>query len=408
MYTLAAADSSAEVRDRADLVVDGTADDADISAALVTYGCVLLLPGTFRAAAPVSVPERALLAGVPGATLDAPAGEAGIVVRGDGASVRGFTVRGGTFGIGVRARWVQIRSMTVVDSGIDGITTAPGAEHVGLTGNHVRGCRRMGIAVNGAPARHVTIDGNLVEATGAAGLGIIGIAEYVTVSDNTTRGTGGDGVAGYNAAIRRVTVVGNTFDDPANHCVHLGGTDLVIANNAGSHPRNSGWFVRNHDGTQARRFVIEGNTLHETGRGAGILVQRASQGAICDNVIDRPRTHGAVIEDGDSVQVVGNTLAAARLGAGLRLHRMDGVSVAANVIRGNAGDGVGVRDYRRGATRNVTVAGGNQILNNGGRSVRSVEDSDYLVVTGNVLRANLGGDEPALVGAHNLVVGNLS
>lgn len=406
MFEVAAADSPAEVRDRADAVLDGAADQERLNQLLATHRAVRLLAGGARTTAAVVVPERSLLSGVPGATVHGPRSGAVVDVRGAGSAVRDVTVEGGEVGVVVRASRVDVSRMTVRGSGRDGISTAVGAEHIRLTGNHVVATGRFGITVNGTPARHVTINENLIEGTGAAGLGIVGIGHFVTVADNTTAGTGGDGVAAYNAGNRRVAVVGNTFADPGNHCVHLGGQDLVIANNTGYAPDAHGWFVHNHDGSPARRFVIEGNTVVDLARGVGILIQAARHGSVADNVVDGAHTHAAKIEDGDTVQVVGNTLIGARRGAGLRLHRVNGVTVAGNVIRANSDQGMVVRDYRRGRSRNITVTG-NQVLDNGGRSILMVEDTDVVVVTGNLLRGNDGGDEPSLAGSRTVVAHNL-
>ena len=350
-YTIvAAANSPQAIKDAADYVADGTADEVEINAALTAAagGKVYLAQGTYVANATILIPNNTTLAGAGSGTkvnlvsasssenlienLDTATGT-GITVRDlwlDGSSSSGATQRGVYLnGVGsasaserdgARLQSILISSFSahgLVLTGttqrvfIEGVTAENNTDHgfyiLGsynvLSSNISRNNSENGFYLFGAGATHNTLKGNTSTGNAIYGIGLVSDSSNNTVTGNTTQ-SNNYGI--YTASSSGNTITGNTVQGNTSGIYSYSGTGTAISGNA-IRGNNSGIVI---EGVVS--YSLSGNSINESAI-SGITVRIFSQnntlsGNTISNSGGASNNNGIYLDRADSNTITGNTI----------------------------------------------------------------------------------------------------
>ncbi|UOD28784.1 right-handed parallel beta-helix repeat-containing protein [Massilia violaceinigra] len=250
---------------------------------------------------------------------------------------------------------------------------------VSAMGNFVTGCVAGGITANDT-LTNFAFNNNSCSLNGTHGVGIIGTAKHGTITGNVCWDNGqgtptADNITGYNVANTSITVSGNACKGGLNNGIHMGGQQLIIANNVVYDATQYGIVMRPNTGV-GDDCVMSGNVVYSAGV-SGFWIENCNSGSVSGNVSRDNVGHGFAID------------------------ACANVAFGSNTARGNGGDG-----FRNGtASAWLTFSGNTAWANTGdGIELGNVTDS---TISGNTFRANTGwGINPTGTEARNVIVGN--
>ena len=292
------------------------------------------------------------------------------------------------------------------NAGGHGITVgASGATFVTVQDCYIHDCDQDGVRFTGTLCEHVVVSGCSFDANGTAGLtsdstiqhfswvnntardngthgiGLIGIGKHGTISGNVSEGSGiADNFTGYNASNDHLTVTGNVSRGGANHGIHFGGSNLVIADNVVDVPAQSGIVVRIDGSTAVVNVVVSGNVIDSPVAGVGIWCDKMTEFSITGNTVVGSASHGIWLAENNTDGTVSGNTCKGNAANGIRLEDTDRVAVTGNNARSNAG-GIVLSDC------DDCVVSGNVITGNTSNGV-GLAGSLRTVVTSNKVRSN--------------------
>ncbi len=169
-------------------------------------------------------------------------------------------------------------------------------------------------------------------------------------------------------------------------------------------PSDEGVVVDEKNGIVIEGFVVKGGTT-------GIRYNKATGGALRDNVVYGAQFQGIGLVDSSDIEVEGN-VAHSNGGMGIRADRGGNVTVRNNLVYQN--DGWGISLERLDPLSSGSVVESNTVDHNGGGGVRVVRDEDQtepVLTVNNIITNNAGvglkNPDPALVqDDYNNVWGN--
>lgn len=393
-----------------DTSVRSVSSGPELQAALASLAdgeTVRLEPGVFHV-------DRWLTVTADGVTIRGAGPRASVVRVVDGAGVGGFVAGDAR----PRRESDTVSHLTIRDLGFDGNSAGQDTSAKRLHGVDLRNCRHCrienvrvtrtspkgehatggsGITV-GRRSRHVTLRDLTVEAPGDRGVQIGG--EHVRVLDSTFLNSF-DRHVSFDYLDRsdswwvgkNVTVRGNTFG--ANRVgSHVGVSqvsrrpdrgDWIVSGNQSMGRKHKSFVVlgRCFRDTPYSRFVISDNTMRKNGRSNPYPAVSTrcfpGRGLIQGNVISGPYTVGIRLNEGRSIQALGNTLRGQDTGIVVQgVHQ-----VQDNLItRQHTGVQVGIKGRAVGAL----ISGNNIFLNRGSGIVD--RSRGKTVIKNNVLRDN--------------------
>jgi len=201
-----------------------------------------------------------------------------------------------------------------------------------------------------------------------------------------------------------VKLTGLTVQHFANRsqrgAVVVSGTDWKVTGNTVSDNHGVGILA-----DQAVRPQILNNTVIRNGQ-LGMTLYRTSNATVVGNTVNGNNTAGYWIADWESGGIkttyssalIQRNTVADNLGIGVWADvQSDGITVDSNTITGNYADGVRYEISRRGVISNNTVTGNAKKMGRGGGTGLmsgagiDINTSSDVMITGNVVRANLNG-----------------
>ncbi len=318
---VAASNSSQALKDGADYVADGTADDIEINAALTaaTGGKVYLAEGTYTIAASISVPNNTTLSGAgSGTVITIPNG-----VNATFTAVTNTTTGGNGTGV------------VIQDLKLDGNKAGQGAGNYGMYGITFNG---MGSGtLPGGKISNVSVVnwyGNGAFLWTYAGI-YIAAGQRNTISNVVVHGNTNNGI---NITGTYNTVTGSDFTGN-NYGIHL------VANNN----------------------TVTGNSA-SANTAIGIYLETASQNTVSGNVATANTNQNIYLLNSSSNTVSGNQALGSSSSDGIGIASTSTYNiVSSNIVQANSAGGI----YLGSPATNNTITG-NKIHNNGGNNNRGI------------------------------------
>jgi hypothetical protein len=266
-----------------------------------------------------------------------------------GASSTGNNVRGNRIGIGLANNDLGNTLSGVFINGaanntVGGTTATPGT----AAGNVISGNNSDGVRITGSAATGNTVAGNIIglNSAGADDLENTGSGIQIVDADSNT-------IGGTTTTARNI-ISGNGFQGIR---LFNANSNLIKANFIGPNAAGTGSFANGQGGislfssstnniiggtTVAERNVISGNNTH------GVEIHNSSATSVHGNYIG---TNAA------GTGTLGNSTVGVRITNGLLTRIGDTTAGAGNVISGNGGDGVFMRDTASTSGTRVRVQG---------------------------------------------------
>jgi len=442
--TLVVAANDSLNKNMADYVCDGTADDAEIQAALTAAagGSVFLLEGTYNITANLTVPDDTSLMG----------SGFGTIISGDGAGIGG--AENGLVEMGNRTMLRSLKAVIAAGAGVAGARpncvfadskTQIWIENCWLYGDQTVGdaddLRQNGIRFNsvtyskvinnrieniernGVIFENVTysdIHNNTIydcEQSGIA-LGVTGsVSEHVAVKGNIIRDSVYCGV--YLDTTNKVNISDNIMFDYDYGIYVYGCYDTVIADNIfdGDTATSSGGIYLD----EGYNSVVEGNHLQDDG-GAAISVGGSDYSSISGNHIKNPSGHGISMFSGsDHCSVSGNTIDTTG-DDGIYNLGCEYCSITGNAIRNHTDYGIDIyqADYCA-VTGNTCYGGkkgillyaadyntvtGNACISGSEDGINTQNSGNYNTISSNTCTNNTDDGIEVVNGTKNIVIGN--
>lgn len=291
VYTVAANNSPAELKARADYICDGTADESEINTALA-LGNVVLVEGTYNIASSITVPDNTSLKGSGDGTIL-------VVTTGIGA-----ITDNGTTGIFISDLKITGNGtasqrgiyMTSVGSGT-GTTAVTGCviENVYITGTDLAGIELEQCAnsiINNIRTTDIDFDGIVIDRS-----------SRVTVS-NTTHNGNFAGIYVTGATSTHVTIENNIIEGSLDIGIQVeNATDCIISGNI---VRSSESFCL--DIQNCNRMVVNGNTLDRSVSQVVFNTSSVPNSVFSNNLITNGQLEGFIISSCENSTVSGNTI----------------------------------------------------------------------------------------------------
>lgn len=313
---VAASNSSQALKDAADYVADGTADESEINSALTAAagGTVYLAEGTYVAAGTILVPNNTILVGAGNGTTielgdldatdnlienkDSTSGNAtpgsGVVIRDlklDGRSDLNTTgtqygVYFSDMGSGTGASAVQgatIENLRITRFRNDGAYLTASSNNT-ITANNFRNNGAVGLSINASSNNNV-ISNNRFQGNGAEGF-VLSSSSYNNISGNNSEANTTLGM-NFTSGGSRNTISGNNINSNGASGMRLSGeTRSTIVGNVirGGGASNYGIYMLNSSNNNA----VSSNNIYDTGSAGytnGIFLDIASYNNLTNNVI---------------------------------------------------------------------------------------------------------------------------
>lgn len=279
----------------------------------------------------------------------------------------------------------------------------------------------LDVPVNGAPGKPVTIQavpGEKVTITGGGGgNGLVSLdgRSYITMIGISVKGSSSHGIFGQGAKniVLRDCEVANSQD---GGIVFLESSNVKVqrcdihGNNARGTSASNEAMSFDH----TRGFEISWSKVHGNGEEGIDAKYESGDGKIFNNVVDGNRGPNIYVDSADGVEVFNNTVTgtteSSKAGISIAVEdysetrRAANVKVYNNVIKGNAGGGIGFWTESSGSFSNI------HILNN---TIVDNRSSDLKIDGGtfsgtNILRNNIIGSGSAgrgFIADHNIIGG---
>ncbi|CUI02618.1 cell surface protein [Janthinobacterium sp. CG23_2] len=287
-----------------------------------------------------------------------------VATNADNVEIRGLRIDGskatntGSMGVAVDGgSSIRVLNNSIKNCSAAGIYFAGTAlSGVSAMGNFVTGCFAGGITANDT-LTNFAFNGNHTWLNGSHGVGIIGVAKHGTITGNACWDNGqgtpnADNITGYNVGNTAVTVSGNTCKGGLNNGIHMGGQQMVIANNVVYDATQYGIVMAPNTGV-GDDCIVANNVVYSAGV-SGIWIENCNSGSVTGNVSRGNASHGFAI-DGCANVAFGDNTARGNGGDGFR----NGVASSFLTFNGctaraNTGDGIEL-----GNVTDSTITGGN-------------------------------------------------
>lgn len=354
---IAAMDSPADAKSKANLVCDGIDDNKEIQAVIDELekrggGEVILLKGTYTLANQIYLRSRVSLQGQGYDTLlipntSKPPGLAAVIrISNKATDVKVSNLRadangGARWGIDVigSSKRVIVEDCWVYNALDDEITATEYAEDVIIRNNTAQGKTGGGGHSNieiGDGAKRVTVSDNTLLGGHKDRMGIqanyhvgeLPIGEDFKIINNTLRNIGSHGM---NLTANRVTVANNIFEDVGGYGINATpGEEYNITNNTLRNVNQAGIAVGGD------KSIVTGNQIFEA-KGAGISVVGGKNITISNNVLENKIGGGgiSVYAPEAEVNVVNNRVSNTEYALGLGRDRIPGEVLNKIVVKDN-------------------------------------------------------------------------
>jgi parallel beta-helix repeat protein len=282
---VAASNSPQAVRDAADYVADGTADQTEINAALTAAagGKVYLAEGTYTVNASISIPNNTTLAGAGAGTLIT-------IPNSHNTSIDVITNTDQVTGTGVTIQDLKIdgnraNQTTGTMNGIYLNNMGSGTGASAVKGAYINAVQIVQIRGNGVQL--VDSSNNKIEAVSMVGTNTYGFnirnsSSFNTIINNSIMGvTGSAGSTGWGIMIAQSSGVSNTISNNVIDGVNFGIDDRGISTVvAGNTVKNTEVGIAVGD-----RSVVSGNNVSDA-LYTGIFIINARDNIVTANVVD--------------------------------------------------------------------------------------------------------------------------
>lgn len=349
---VAASNSCLCCKNRADYICDGTADQAEINAALVACYKVELCAGTFYISGSINLyMGRELMGSGSGTVLRVPDGH--------NANIN-----------------------MIVGSGIDHVLI----KNLMMDGNRAGQTAGTMHGIYWDTVTHSKVEGCWIEGLRDGGVYLLGSSYYNTIIGNTCRNNYINGIRLFGSNYN--TVVGNTCEGngPFGYGIRLGGSYYnTVVGNVCKGNRDGIYLSLASSGNTIDGNTCEGNTTN------GIYLYSANCNDIVGNICDWNDSNGIKLGASDSNTIVGNEVASNsqctnKLRDGIIIN---GSSSYNNIQCNTLSRGIGANQQRYGISIDDATGTGNIVVNNNlynGGITANFSDAG----TGTVVRGNQG------------------
>lgn len=290
-YTVAASNSPAVLKARADYICDGTADESEINTALA-LGNVILVEGTYNIAATIAVPDNTWLRGSGDGTILAVTTGIGVITDGGTTGIRisdlKITGNGAASQRGIY--------MTSVGSGT-GPTAVTGCviENIYITGTDLAGVELELCAnsiVNNIRTTDIDFDGIVIDRS-----------SVVAVSNGVHNGNFA-GIFITGSTSTHINIINNIVEGSLDIGIQIeNATDCIISGNV---VRSSESFCL--DIQNSARMTVDGNTLDGSNSQVVFNTSSVPNSVFSDNLITNGQLEGLIISSCENSTVSGNTI----------------------------------------------------------------------------------------------------
>jgi parallel beta-helix repeat protein len=360
---------------------DGVTDDtASLQATINTGGVVFIPPGTYQISC-LTLPSgvtifgagtgRTILRGTNACASTAMlygSGASDVAISNlavNGNNIANYGILNNNNGGTVGNRW-RVRDTLVQLVTLDCLSAHAGVDIV-FAGNTLSNCGGNGIRLDGT-ASNFSVTNNRVIGTGSGAAGVIfmvGIDGSIVGNSISNSGPNGDCITGYDSTNLRVQVIGNSCLTNNNNGIHVGGTNIIVANNNLYNTSLTGIYIAavtfpggvKTYGAPSNYVTVSGNVLHTT--------TTANQS-------------GIALLTCYHCTVTGNTVTGATQN-GIMLNIANNNVVTGNQVDGTTGNGI---DIRGG---NQNIISGNNVSNSTGDAYRSENDTSNVTGAGTVV-----------------------
>ncbi|HRF28156.1 MAG TPA: carbohydrate binding domain-containing protein [Candidatus Saccharibacteria bacterium] len=375
---VAASNSSQAMKDAADYVADGTADESEINSALTAAagGQVYLAEGTYVAAATISIPNNTILAG---------AGRGTVIELGNLDSTENLIENSDTTtGTGVVIRDLKLDGRSDLNTAgtqygiyLNGMGSGSGSSAIGgATISNISATRFRNDAVYLTASSNNKVTSSTFRANTGAGLSLNSSSSYNVINDSQSQGNSAEGflISGSNhntfsgnnsqsnstygfnfqSGSARNTVSGNSISENPSAGIRMSGEtrSTVVGNTIrGGGSNVYGIYLLSSAGNNA----ISSNTIYDTGgAGAtnGIYLDVASYNNLTNNVIgDSSCTTTCYAININNASATGNYVASNNIDSGASIN-----NIGTNTLTGGQMNGSGAY--------NIQASGGINLQNN--------------------------------------------
>jgi parallel beta-helix repeat protein len=337
---------------------------------------------------------------------------------------------------------LEINGNKTNNTGGHGIVTNNGSL-IRIEDCYIHDCDQDGVRFGGTTTTDVIVTGCYVSANGTAGItcdstterfsftnnvaadngthniGCIGIGKHGTIADNVCKGAGlADNITAYNVGCDHLSVTGNVCVGGANNGIHLGGSNLLIADNLVDAPTQHGIVIVASGGGTSVNAIVSDNVVDSAGA-AGIDVEVANGVTVSGNQVFAAGAHGIWAITVTQGTIEGNTIRNCT-NVGVNAVTCSRLSVTGNTIEGNS-TGISINTTSSDCVVDANVCESNAtghgvLLSAAQRCVVSdnhlrtnkyaIEEfgaTDYSVIVGNSLSGNTTSNTIDLVGANSTV-----
>jgi len=375
---VAASNSSQAMKDAADYVTDGTADESEINSALTAAagGQVYLAEGTYVAAATILIPNNTILAG---------AGRGTVIELGNLDSTENLIENSDTTtGTGVVIRDLKLDGRSDLNTAgtqygiyLNGIGSGSGSSAIGgATISNISATRFRNDAVYLTASSNSKVTSSTFRANTGAGLSLNSSSSYNVINDNQSQGNSAEGFLingsnhntfsgnnsqgnstyGFNfqGGSARNTVSGNSISENPSAGIRMSGEtrSTVVGNTIrGGGSNVYGIYLL----SSASNNAISSNNIYDTGGAGttnGIYLDVASYNNLTNNVIgDSSCTTTCYAININNASATGNYVASNNIDSGASIN-----NIGTNTLTGGQMNGSGAY--------NIQASGGINLQNN--------------------------------------------
>jgi len=440
-YVIATSDSNEKSAHRADYKCDGTADDAQINAAITALptngGTIVLMEGTYDITATISITKPVKLCGVGWSTILKPSADVSVITVGNGSTAETdveichlqidgnkssltSTSHGVYFNTSisrssvhdcyihdthdtgihmVTVNQVNIYDNLIVDVGTGsaggGIGFNSGSYRCTVSGNTIISPNKHGIVISGGDGHcyDFTISGNYIYSSGEIGISADQDTDYVTITNNV---------------IDTTTLDGINLESSGATITHSG----IISNNVVKNAGSSGISIGGVAGTVSKNNIVSNNTIEDSANN-GILAIYCDNCVISGNSSYSNAWSGIAVDTSEAITVIGNSCYLNDQ-HGIALDDSSECTVTGNICRNNNIDngtyyGIGVYTSAAATTNNILT--GNRCYDDQGTKtqdygIAEAGSADYTTIVGNDVTGNKDGGITK-AGANTIVRDNL-
>jgi len=380
VITVAANNTPAAQKARADFACGGANDDATIEAHVAAGVTIKLMVGDY----------------VFNAALDILVSNFRLEGSGKGTVIAGVIA---TNYINIGNDGTLVENVTICDLAIDGTsqTSGHGIFLDGHASYHINNCRIANCRIENCDddgihteyAQYCEITDNWCESNGTVGIFLALVSDYNTITGNTCI-LQHDGIELSGSDDN--TVVGNTCYDNSFTGIYLSYAlrNTITGNTCYDNDSSGIWLFNSTDN------AITGNTCYSNSAENICLNNNSHRNAVTGNDCSTGGNYGIDVNGSDNVTISGNNIIANYGDEGIRLQSSSNSNITGNVVIGN-GDGMTKRSGIWVVYSNNCTIDANTCNLNGLHGIY-LQTSDYCTVVGNTCNGQLTGDGIRIMG----------